>query len=52
MEKQIDTNDETPQEQDFIAKYAPHACCLAILLIAGITAGLIYIIYWIITKLL
>lgn len=52
MEKRIDTNDETPQEQDLICKYAPHACCMAILLIAGITAGVIFIIYWIITKLL
>ena len=52
MEKRIDTYDETPQEQDLICKYAPHACCMAILLIAGITAGVIFIIYWIITKLL
>lgn len=41
MEKRIDTYDETPQEQDFLGKYAPHARCLAVLLIAGIMAGLI-----------
>lgn len=52
MEMRIDTYDETPKEQDFICKYAPHACCLAFLLIAGIMAVLIYFIYWIITKLL
>lgn len=39
-------------ERDLVKKYAPHACCMAILLIAGITAGVIFIIYWIITKLL
>ena len=52
MKKQIDTYDETPQEQDYIEKYAPHACCIAVLLSAGIMAGLIYFIYWIITKLI
>ena len=44
--------DETPQEQDHIGKYAPHACCLAVLLSAGIMAGLIYLIYLLITKLI
>lgn len=52
MEKRIDTYDDTPQEQDYIGKYAPHACCLAVLLSDGIMAGLIYFIYWIITKLI
>ena len=39
---------ETPQEQ----KPAPRACCLAVLLSAGIMAGLIYFIYFLITKLI
>ncbi len=52
MEPKTNPFDETPQEQDFLGKYAPHACCLAVLLSAGIMAGLIYFIYWIITKLI
>lgn len=52
MEKRIDTYDETPQEQDFLGKYAPHACCLAVLMSAGIMVGIIYGIYKLIMYLL
>ena len=46
MEKRIDTYDETPttrhrKSRTSSGKYAPHACSLAVLLSAGIMAGLI-----------
>lgn len=48
----INPFDEAPKEVDPVAEYATYGCCFAVLLSAGIIAGLIYFIYWIITKLI
>lgn len=45
MEERIDRYDDVPQERDFVSKYAPHACCLALLLSATIVGVVIYGIY-------
>lgn len=52
MEERIDNYDEVPQERDFVNKYAPHACCMAVLFSAAIVGFTIYGIYKLITYLL
>ena len=41
-----------PNERDLVKKYAPHACCMGLLLIAAIVGVVIYIIYLLITSLI
>lgn len=43
---------QTPMEPDFIGKYAPHACCMGLLLSAAIMGGVIYLIYLLIKSLI
>lgn len=43
---------ETKNERDVVEKYAPHACCLAMLFSAAIMVGIIYGIYKLIMYLL
>ena len=51
MEERPTTN-KTQKERDFIEKYAPHACCMGLLLSAAIMGGVIYLIYFLITSLI
>lgn len=42
----------TPNERDFVEKYAPHACCMGLLLSAAIMGVVIYLIYLLIKSLI
>lgn len=53
MEKTINSRNEEQREQrDLVDKYAPHACCMALLLSAAIIGGVIYLIYQLIKSLI
>ena len=52
MEERIDRYDEVQQERDFVNKYAPHACCLAVMFSAAIVVLTIYGIYKLIVYLI
>lgn len=47
-----DMGKEKDAKNDLVSKYAPHACCITVLLCAGIMWAFVYFIYWVIQKLI